>query len=501
MIAREPETASDRAHDLIIIGGGIQGATLSFEAALRGYRPLLLEKDDFGGATSWNSLRIVHGGLRYLQSLDLARFRESVGERAWYLRDFPGLVEPLPCLMPLYGQGLHRPAVLRAALQVTDWLDRERNAGLLPAQRLPRGRVLSPDQTRELAPMARSRGLLGGALWHDATMTEAPRLLIELLHRACSAGATCLNYVEVVRPVREGARLAGVIGRDRATDEELDFRAQVVVNCSGPVTERVVRTLGGEMAGIFAPSVAFNLLFARDWPDNPALAVKTRRGSGRTYFLRTLGGRLLGGTFHAQRPADAVEPEPRDEEIAEFVADLNSALPGLQLVEDEIRQVFAGLLPARRVGAVELAKRPALIDHAASGGPAGLFTIAGVKYTTARSVSERMLRKIYGRRLRARLDRRGSGASGSEDAGGDRPEPTAPRPSLDYHEFTASWEDDRSLTESVVSEIVKQESVLSVDDLIFRRTDWAASRPEAVPELRRLLSHAVPGSVRLGPAR
>jgi len=108
MIKRAPAAAAAQRFDLAVIGAGIHGVCLALQAAERGLRVLLLERADFGSGASGNSLRVVHGGLRYLQSLDVARFRESVAERRWFARTFPGLVEPLPCLMPLYAEGLLR---------------------------------------------------------------------------------------------------------------------------------------------------------------------------------------------------------------------------------------------------------------------------------------------------------------------------------------------------------------------------------------------------------
>jgi glycerol-3-phosphate dehydrogenase len=104
VIERAVDRASAGDHDLIVVGGGIYGIALALEAARRGLKTLLVERADYGGATSWSNLRILHGGLRHLQNLDLVRFYESVGERRWFLRHFPDLVRPLPCLMPLYGR-------------------------------------------------------------------------------------------------------------------------------------------------------------------------------------------------------------------------------------------------------------------------------------------------------------------------------------------------------------------------------------------------------------
>ena len=114
-INRNPDSINE-PFDVIVVGGGIYGACTLLEASRRGLRALLIERDDFGGATTWNSLRIVHGGLRYLQHADLGRFRRSVAEQTWWLHNFPDLVEPLSCLMPLYNFGLKRTDVMRAAL-------------------------------------------------------------------------------------------------------------------------------------------------------------------------------------------------------------------------------------------------------------------------------------------------------------------------------------------------------------------------------------------------
>ncbi|HET9229063.1 MAG TPA: FAD-dependent oxidoreductase, partial [Thermoanaerobaculia bacterium] len=154
MIVRDPRGAASASYDLLVVGGGFYGTLLTLEAARRGLSVLLLERDDFGGATSWNSLRIVHGGLRYLQSLDFARYRESAAERRWFLETFPDLVEPLPCLMPLYdpprGGRLRRPWAFHLALALSR----------------AEGRVVDAAEAVRIFPDVDRAGLLGGALWY-----------------------------------------------------------------------------------------------------------------------------------------------------------------------------------------------------------------------------------------------------------------------------------------------------------------------------------------------
>ncbi|MFN2355879.1 MAG: FAD-dependent oxidoreductase, partial [Desulfopila sp.] len=209
-IHRDPAAFADNHYDLIVIGCGIYGATLALESVRRGLRCLVVEKNDFGSQTSYNHLRILHGGLRYLQSFDLRRFRESVMERSWYLRYFPDLATPLDCLMPLYGKGLHRPAIFRAAFALDNLLSADRNSGLLPERKLSAGRVLSVKETIARFPAVNQGGLRGSALWQDGFVPNSPRLLIELLRWACRYGAHLLNYCPAVGIQITGGHVSGV---------------------------------------------------------------------------------------------------------------------------------------------------------------------------------------------------------------------------------------------------------------------------------------------------
>ena len=228
MIRRDVQPGPDPV-DVAVVGGGIYGAAVVFEAARRGLRAVLVERGDFGEATSWNSLRILHGGLRYLQRLDLARFAESVAERRWWMATFPSLVRPLPCLMPLYGDGLRRPTVLRLALALNDLLSAGRNREVPEEVRIPAGRVLNVAETLRRAPGIRADGLRGGALWWDASAPDTQRLLIELLHRANAHGARTWNRVEAVALERRDAR-ADAVSRLRVRDLRAD--ATFVVEAS-----------------------------------------------------------------------------------------------------------------------------------------------------------------------------------------------------------------------------------------------------------------------------
>jgi glycerol-3-phosphate dehydrogenase len=455
-IARRPAESAAGRYDLVVIGGGIYGIALTFEAARRGYRAVLLERGDFGGGTSWSSLRIIHGGLRYLQTLDLRRFRESVAERRWFLSHFPDLMRPLPCLMPLYGHGLKRPGFLRLALAGNDLLALDRNRDLEPAVRLPRGRVLSARETAQLFPQVRQQGLRGGALWYDAVMLSSERVLMDLLGWACRCGATAINYMEAEHIVTLDGRSAGVEARDRVTDGVHRFQAPRVVNATGPHVRLLARQSDRDLPALFRPTLAFNLLLNRPPLAELAVAVQPPQRGAQVYFVLPWKGRLLAGTCYAGLPEATLEPKVTESQVKLFLDDLNAAVPGLDLAPRDVSHVYAGLLPGRRAGTTELAREAIVHDHGRHGGPQGLYSVSGVKFTTARQVAEATLRTMFGRELRA-----------------CRNAPERPQPLVDLTEQTllstaTPFDGEARAVESLLQRIARAEAVMYAEDLLRR---------------------------------
>jgi glycerol-3-phosphate dehydrogenase len=306
VIDRDVDGTAARSYDLLVIGGGMYGAALALEAVRSGMSTLVLERGNFGGETTRSSLGILHGGLRYLQRLDLPRFYESVGERRWFLRHFPDLVEPLPCLMPLYdpprGGRLRRPGVLRLALGINDILARERA--------LPPGRLLSVAETAELFPGVDRTGLRGGALWYDAVTRDPQRLTGEVLRWACRCGARALDHIEAVDLAVQDGEVAGIRAVDRESGRSVDFRANRVVNCAGPWSRDLARQFDRDVPALLRPALAFNLLLDREPPSRAALAVASREPGAQTWFLLPWEG--VSWPARPTRPFLLGDPGKRD---------------------------------------------------------------------------------------------------------------------------------------------------------------------------------------------
>ncbi|MEM6457954.1 MAG: FAD-dependent oxidoreductase [Planctomycetota bacterium] len=460
-LEREPEAAAATRHDVVVVGGGVYGIFLALGAAWRGRSVVMLERGDFGGEVSFSSLRILHGGLRYLQKMDLRRFFESVGERRWMLRLFPESTRTLPCLMPLYGDGLRRPSVFRAAARLNDAMSWRRNAGVAASHHLGRAGVVSAAKVIERFPAVDRAGLRGGAWWHDGQMVNSQRLTMELCRWASASGATLLNRVEATGLDVAGGRAAAVRAVDRVTGRELRFTAGTVINAAGPWSAEVAEAMGDARPRLFRPALAFNVLFDRPPVGDVAVAVTPREPGARTYFLHHEGPHLLGGTYHAPAPSEVVRGDPAAygahlrELVGDYIDQVNCGAPGLGLRRDQVMRVYDGLLPAAAAGGAEPSDRPVVVDHGRAGGPAGLWSVSGVKWTTARRVAERTLRRALPGAAVKPLPRPAA-VGGVAVEGSDAIEA---RP----------WEEVRDAARS----LWEDESALTLEDVMLRRTAWA----------------------------
>jgi glycerol-3-phosphate dehydrogenase len=470
MIGRDIEVATRREFDLVIVGGGIYGASLLHEAAGRGLSVCLCEAGDFGGATSWNSLRIVHGGLRYLQTLDLRRFVQSVASRRRVARQFPALVRPLDCLMPLYGDGMKRVSVMRMALLLNDVLSSHRNRGLPERVRLGRGGVLDSAATLRAFPAARRERLEGSATWSDYFMLSSERILVELVRAACRDGAVALNYAPVVDVLADAGATCGVRVRDRLSGVEHEIKSRFVVNCAGPWVRGLARGRGGDAEELFRPSLAFNVLLDLTLPTRSALAVAAPERGAPVLFVVPQQSTLFAGTLHLPRPAGTTDAVATEAEIAQYLRHLNAAIPGLGARVENVRRVFAGLLPASAEGSQEIAKREVLQDHGRTGGLRGFFSVSGVKFTTASDVARAVL---------AHLGWSGRAPTDVTEV------PLSPATELLTRPGAFAAVDDAK-AQATLRQIVSEEAVKCVNDLVLRRTNWATTEPDLRPVSERV---------------
>ena len=387
----------DRTFDVLVVGGGIHGLAVAYDAAQRGYSTALVERGDFGSATSFNHAKTVHGGLRSLQSGDVAKARFAIGERRALARMAPHLVEPLSFMMATTRKLTRSTWALRAGFLLDATIGVDRNDGVLPRLRLPAGRVVPrAEYDRVFGANARD-GATGGAVWNDYHMPESDRLTLGFARAAVDHGAVLANYVQAVEPLRSSGRISGMLVRDQLSGREFPVTARVTVNAAGAHTRPFMQAFGATAA--YPLLKAMNVVTTR--PAGP-MGIGAPTSGGRLLLIMPWHGRMLIGTSHSDVAAQPDDSSVSAVELEAFVAEINSAFPALQLSAAEVALVHRGVVPADadRHGVLGLMGHHRVHDHA-SDGVEGAISVVGVKYTTGRGVGEQVV-NLVGRKLDGR---------------------------------------------------------------------------------------------------
>jgi glycerol-3-phosphate dehydrogenase len=399
---RQVQALSEKTFDLLIVGAGIYGAAAAWDAASRGLSVALIDKGDFGGGTSSNSLKIIHGGLRYLQSLDIMRMRESIRERRILMTIAPHLVHPLCCVMPTYGFLMKGKPVMRIGLLMNDLISFDRNRLDDPQKRIPAGKVISKEICMGLIPGLDDRKVTGGAFWTDGQVASTERLLLDYILSADKAGAVCANYVEATGFVKDARSVRGVEARDQLTGGTFEIRSKTVLNAAGGWVDKLLGR-GLSKQNRVRLSTAMNLIIRRDILPQCAAGLigrtKFRREDGSVYrgkrvlFITPWRRVTLAGTVHKPYTGDPDDMTVTETEIQAFLEEFNGAYPGTVIRREDVSFFHKGFLPMdgvnAKTGEVRLTKHYRLHDHEKEDGVSGLWTVVGVKYTTARDVAKK----------------------------------------------------------------------------------------------------------------
>lgn len=365
--------------DLLVVGGGITGCGLARDAALRGLRVGLVEREDFAAGTSSRSSKIIHGGIRYLRYGWLGTVRESARERAVLRRTAPHLVHPMPFVYPLYSG--ESKLVFRAGFILFDLVAGARGSD--------RHRFLSAPQVRERVPALR-RELRGGVVYGEY-ITDDGRLTLENARSAADHGAFVANHAAATCFLRDGAGGERVIGarvRDGLGGEELEVRARVVVNATGPWTERLLRSSGFESEKKVLPSKGIHLLFRADRLP-VASATHLKAPWGREGLAMRRGEYVYLGTSDVEYTGSLEAPAADAEAIEDLLRLARGCFPDLDLREEDVLATWAGVRPLVADPGKSPRDTPRK-DEIWRTRP-GLLTVAGGKLTTYRRMGQRLL--------------------------------------------------------------------------------------------------------------
>lgn len=462
---RNTEALVGRTFDVAIVGGGIIGAGIARDAALRGLSVALVEKGDFASGTSSRSTKLVHGGLRYLEQLSFGLVAESCRERSILLDMAPHLVKPLSFLLPAYKGDPRSLTMLRLGTTLYDWVTPRRHA------RTPRHRTLSASETVAAEPSLPSEHLRGSVLFYDCQMDDA-RLCLETVLDAARRGAACANYCQVTGFRQTWDRVDALQVVDQVTGDSFDVRARCIVNATGPWTERVGQFSSRKTGRIsLGPTKGVHLVIPRINREH-GIYFQSRRDR-RMIFLLPWGDNSLLGTTDTQFTASADKVQADAGDVKYLLEQLRELAPTHAIDAADIVTTFAGV----RALILSEQRNPSGRSREEQIVSAGenLITVAGGKFTTFRAISDKVVRRV-------------------SQMLGTRPAPclTANTPLADHRPTSKGTRlsDRPEVSESDIAFACMHEMAVTLEDVMRRRTGLALSR-HGGEEVATQVSHLV----------
>lgn len=485
IMQRNPSALSNGLFDLLIIGGGIYGAGVARDAALRGLRAALVDQADFASGTSSRSSKLIHGGFRYLEHYDFSLVAESTRERRILRQIAPHRVHPLPLLLPVYRGGQRPLWLLRIGMTLYDALALYRN--------VEPHRTLSAQSAAELEPALRRENLIGAIRYFDCQEDDARFCVDNILH-AAKLGAACVNYCRITGFSRENGRINVARALDALTGQTFVIRAKMFINAAGPWVERVAAMAGaGDGAAgsrstspRLSPTKGTHILLPR-LTQSHGIFFQAKQ-DGRMMFVLPWNNCTLVGTTDTDFAGDPASVAPDAADIEYLLAEARHLFPAASLTASDIIASFAGIRPLLASDSANPSARSR--DHQILRLGENLLSIAGGKYTTYRLIARQTVDaacRILGMRPPPCITHR-------SPIPNDRPPPRG-----------AQLADHPEVFESDVRHAVAAEMAMSVDDIMARRTGMALSRfgtSDMREQVRRIaFGPDTSGAVLSGPAR
>lgn len=378
--------------DLLVVGGGINGAGIAGEAARRGWRVALVEKQDYAAGTTSRSTRLIHGGLRYLEHGEVMLVLESLRERKHLLHSKPHLVRPLQFLIPVFRDSSRSPLTIRAGMLLYD---------LLAAGRaVPRHRALHGAALRELEARLAAPNLRGAFLYYDGQVNFPERLVAETMAAARACGAVTVNHCELLDFLWDGRRVIGARLRDTLAGDESTVAAAVTVNVTGPWLPRLDALLPAHREhSLLAPTRGSHIAVAPfpGAPGHDSALYFEAASDARPVFVVPWNSLMLIGTTDLPFEGDPSAIRPLESEVDYLLNEVNRMLPAARLTRASVLYSYAGVraLPFEEaVAPGDLTRRHIYFDHQTRDGIAGLVTVLGGKLTTYRSLARDVIDKV-----------------------------------------------------------------------------------------------------------
>lgn len=374
------DSVKSEKFDLLVIGGGITGAGIALDAASRGIKTVLIEKNDYASGTSSKSTKLIHGGLRYLKNFEFGLVREVGHEREIVWRNAPHLVHPEKMLLPITKDGSLSKISASAAIYLYDYL-----AGVKASERR---KMLRAADTLKIEPALNPEGLTGAALYTEYRTDDA-RLTIELIKTATQYGATAINYVKAQTPIYENGKIAGFEVRDEFSGELFSVQAAGVINAAGPWVDEIRQSDKSLQGKHLKLSKGVHLVFPfKKLPINQSVYIDVKGDKGRMVFVIPRGRAVYAGTTDTFYE-DVDHPNVSKEDVTYILNAVNAMFPSAKLKVSDVESTWSGLRPLimeEGKSASELSRKDELFIS-----PSGMVSIAGGKLTGYRKMAERSI--------------------------------------------------------------------------------------------------------------
>ena len=373
---------SGKDYDALIIGGGINGAAIAHDAALRGLKVALVEKKDFGSGTTSASSKLAHGGLRYLKNLEFGLIRESLKERRILEKIAPHLVYPYPFIIPLYKKGHMKKNVIRMGMILYDWLSYDKSQVDYEEQKIPSHKMLSAEEVVNQEPKLLKDNILGGVKYYDCQISSPERLCLEFILTAVSNGADVSNYAELEEVIIQDNKIEGAMVTDKVSGKSFKIKSNIIVNASGPWLDNVIQLYDQSHKPILKGTKGIHIVTPKI--SNNAIVLTTEK-KGRVFFIESWKGHSLIGTTDVYNTEDLDNVHAGEKDVLGLIEDVNEVY-GVNLSLNDVKYTYAGVRPL--VGGdgkeTELSRKYEIKEERIN----GLVTIIGGKITTARKLAE-----------------------------------------------------------------------------------------------------------------
>jgi glycerol-3-phosphate dehydrogenase len=385
---RNIEEMAKKFYDVLVIGGGITGAFIAWDCSLRGFKVALIDKGDFGAATSAATSKLIHGGLRYLKSLEMGLVRESLQERRIME------IYPVPFVFPAYGWGKRGLPAAVSAMIFYDTLSYDRKWINDDDKKIPGHETFSSEQICNLEPVLDPSELKGGVIYYDCQMYSPERLTLEPILSAAEFGADAANYVKAEDLLMEGDTITGARIRDLLEDKLYELKASVTINAAGPWADLLLGKIRGKKHHGLIRSKGIHLI-TRPIHKEHAMVLQTK--NGRHFFIIPWRGRSLIGTTDDIYKGDPDDFKVTESDIADFLKEINATVPAANLSRQDVVYQYGGLRPiveketSVEVEVYDASRKYEIYDHEQDDNIKGFMTAIGGKYTTSRNMARQLV--------------------------------------------------------------------------------------------------------------